>query len=110
MPANKFFARRVGSNIRLYREAHGLTQHQLAVRCGASSADQVAKWERGLKDPREAGYVKIAQALDVHPDHLMDPPDVAQARARAIAAARAGARLLGTPPDTPPEGSNGSAG
>lgn len=102
---NPIVARRIGGNILRYREAQGLNQNDVALRTGRFSSDQVSKWERGEKLPQLDAFEALAKALGVRPEDLLDPADIADARARAVAAARAGALLRdkrnGTPRSSP---------
>jgi transcriptional regulator with XRE-family HTH domain len=43
--------RQVGKNLRLIREALGLSQRELAERYGLTDKSQVSNWERGLNYP-----------------------------------------------------------
>jgi DNA-binding XRE family transcriptional regulator len=45
------------------RQKHGLTQVQLAERCGVHQAD-ISRIERGSVDPRTRTLQRIAEALD----------------------------------------------
>jgi ribosome-binding protein aMBF1 (putative translation factor) len=45
------------------REKHGLTQHQLAARCGMDQAD-ISRIERGSTSPTARTLQRIANALD----------------------------------------------
>jgi transcriptional regulator with XRE-family HTH domain len=57
-------ARIFGSNLRHYRKAHGLKQHELAERLGVSLAT-IGKIERGEAAPSFDTIEKIAAALAV---------------------------------------------
>ncbi len=86
-------AARIGGNIRRYRLALGLSQNAVAKRApGISGGDQVAKYERGEARPRPAAFYGLATALEIEPEDLLDPPQIADARARAVEAARRAAR------------------
>ncbi len=53
-----------GSNIRRFRQAHGLTQNDLADEVGVSQAT-VARWEDGRFEPSRSRKVILAEVLKV---------------------------------------------
>lgn len=71
-------SRRIGTNIRSFRLAQGLTQRQLAERIGTDSF-QVSRWERGANRPTDERLYALANALGVDVVALWsnDPEDVA---------------------------------
>lgn len=81
-------ARRIGGNIKRYRNALGLSQPQAARRTPEMTPDQFSKYERGEQRPRPPAMRDLATALTVTPEDLLDPPDLAAARAQALEAAR----------------------
>jgi transcriptional regulator with XRE-family HTH domain len=104
--SDNVIAARIGGNLKRYRLAQKLSQNAVAKKTGAvSGGDQVAKYERGEAVPRDEALRGLADALGVSAEHLLDPPELADARARALAAALVGARLhrnsRGTPPQEP---------
>ena len=60
----------LGSRIQQFREAHGLTQEELAVQAGIS-VKHISVLERGVKQPRLATLVTIAEVLGVTPNDLL---------------------------------------
>lgn len=95
-------ARRIGGNIKRYRDALGLTQPEAARRTPEMTSDQFSKYERGEQRPRPPAMRDLAAALDVTPDDLLDSPEVAAARARALEAARDSVKPRRRKPGTPP--------
>jgi transcriptional regulator with XRE-family HTH domain len=59
-----------GRNVRGSRRAAGLSQEQLAERSGLHMTE-ISRLERGVRDPRLATIVRIAQGLDVPPAQLL---------------------------------------
>jgi XRE family transcriptional regulator, regulator of sulfur utilization len=53
----------IAVQVMVLREKHGLTQTQLAARCGVDQAD-ISRIERGVTSPTSATLQRIAQALD----------------------------------------------
>lgn len=60
----------VGSNIRMFREARGLLQKDLAEKIG-KKAGTVSNWELGLRDPGADNIKRIAAALEISPAELI---------------------------------------
>lgn len=58
-------------NIRALRVAKGLTQSQLAEKCGYSDKTMISKIEHGEIDLPISKIVTIANALDVPPNELL---------------------------------------
>lgn len=52
------------------REALGISQRELARRCGISEA-QISKYEKGTIDPSSTFLKNIAEALNVSADYLL---------------------------------------
>lgn len=61
----------VGGKIRCYRERKGWTQWELGERCGMADS-QIGVYERGEVKPRRGTLERIAQALGVTVDALLD--------------------------------------
>jgi transcriptional regulator with XRE-family HTH domain len=61
---------RLGSNVRRLRRAAGLSQIELADRCGMHFTE-ISRLERGRKDPQLSTIVKLARGLDVAPADLL---------------------------------------
>ncbi len=55
--------------LRGLRQALGLSQSELAARCGLS-VDNVQNWEQGRTEPRLSAFIKLAQGLGVSLDVL----------------------------------------
>ena len=62
-----------GELIRKYRKLRGLTQAQLASECGLTDS-AIRNYELGNRTPSEAHVEKIAKALEMAPEALMDIP------------------------------------
>jgi transcriptional regulator with XRE-family HTH domain len=58
-------------NLRRFREAAGLTQMQLANRAEMDMAE-ISRLERGTRDPRLSTIVRVALALEVTLEDLVD--------------------------------------
>jgi transcriptional regulator with XRE-family HTH domain len=61
----------LGTNLREARERLGLTQEQVAERCGVH-ATEVSRIEGGKRDPRISTLIRLANALEVKPSELLD--------------------------------------
>ena len=59
----------LGANIRRHRRALGLSQLELALRCGMDMSD-VSKLELGKKDAQTSTIVRIARGLGIAPGRL----------------------------------------
>lgn len=59
-----------GDRIRIAREAAGLTQGELAEKCGWDSQSRIGNYERNLREPNRSAYIALARALGVSPAHL----------------------------------------
>jgi transcriptional regulator with XRE-family HTH domain len=74
--------RLVGSNVRRYREAAGLSQEDLAARIGVDQG-YVSKLEAGARNPTIVTVWHVAEALKVHPSALFDVDErLAKTKAR----------------------------
>ena len=65
----------IGQNIRALRKKKGLTQAQLGALCGISGG-AVGSYENGITVPKRRVVEKLAHALDVPAERIMDsaPP------------------------------------
>ena len=63
-------ARVFGRHLRALRESRGLTQGQLAERCGASRP-QIANLEAGNNAPTLGTLLRLAKALECEPSRLL---------------------------------------
>lgn len=61
----------LGTNLRDARERLGLTQEQVAERCGVH-ATEVSRIEGGKRDPRISTLIRLANALEVKPGELLE--------------------------------------
>lgn len=61
----------IGSRIRKYREAFGLSQKELSEKLGVSNS-RVSNWEQGINRPDADMLVDICVALNVSPSELLD--------------------------------------
>jgi XRE family transcriptional regulator, regulator of sulfur utilization len=66
-------AENLGRNIHQLRDARGLTQHRIAALAGIPRATW-ANLESGAANPTLAVLVKVAQALQVRLEELVEPP------------------------------------
>ena len=64
----------IGENIKKKRKEAGLTQHELSARLGVSPA-MISQYESGARNPKRETLIKIANALDVTEQELLDFPD-----------------------------------
>jgi len=67
----------VGRNLARLRQAHKLTQEELAMRSGFSQ-QYLSDMERGLKNPTIITLYEIAQALSVSHVALVEPDRMAE--------------------------------
>ena len=67
-----------GENIRRLREAAGLTQRQLAERCGEFDSQMVSRWERGEQMPELRNLSLLAWELQVGIADLLDTKGMAK--------------------------------
>lgn len=63
-------SRKIGRNIRKYREYTRMNQTQLAEKLRVTQT-QVSHWERGRNEPRVSVLLRIAVALDVTVNDLL---------------------------------------
>ena len=61
----------VGQKIRAFRKQRGLTQERLGALCGVSSG-AISSYENGVTLPKRRAVEKIARALDVPPEKLLE--------------------------------------
>ena len=64
--------RRVGSNLKRFREEQGFSQEAFADHCGLHRT-YISGIERGVRNPTIVILEKIAKALKVSPGALLDP-------------------------------------
>lgn len=66
----------LGERIRAIRESKGLTQNDLAVRCGWDAAGQgrIGNYEKDRREPNLSDLRKIASALNVNLIELLEDP------------------------------------
>lgn len=62
----------VGNNIKRIREEKGMTQKELGVLCGMSES-QIGQYENGYRSPKFETVLKIANALEVSYNLLIEP-------------------------------------
>jgi len=67
----RIVAYEIGSRIRYYREAKGLTQKQLADLIGVTNS-RVSNWEQCVNRPDVDLLASICKALDVSPSEILD--------------------------------------
>ncbi len=60
----------LGRNVREQRQAHGLSQEQLALDAGMKRS-YLSELERGLRNPTVRALGRLATALGVAPDLLL---------------------------------------
>ncbi|MEO1206474.1 MAG: helix-turn-helix transcriptional regulator [Pseudomonadota bacterium] len=65
--------RRVGLNLKQYREAEGLSQEELAFNCGLHRT-YISGVERGVRNPTVLVLQKIADALEIEAWRLLAEP------------------------------------
>ena len=63
--------RRVGLNLRHYREILGLSQEEFAFACGLHRT-YISGVERGIRNPTVVVLAKLAKALGVTPEKLIE--------------------------------------
>jgi len=63
----------IGGNVRKFREKRGLSQEGLAFESGLHRT-YVSGVERGVRNPTALVIERLAEALDVPPDHLLKAP------------------------------------
>ena len=81
----------IGNRIRKYREAHGLSQMELAQLIGVSNG-RISNWEQGLNRPSADILAALCTALNVSPSALLDvrlsPDDLTDQERNVILAYR----------------------
>lgn len=60
-----------GDRIRITREMRGMSQQELALKCGWTSRSTISKIEKNICETRLTSLMKIAKALNVDPDYLV---------------------------------------
>ena len=68
---NEKYLKAFAANLKLLRNAHGLTQEDLAGEAN-TSLSQVGRIERGERAPTILTLYLFAKALDIHPKKLLD--------------------------------------
>lgn len=63
--------KRVGQNVRKFREERGISQEELAFDCGLHRT-YISGVERGVRNPTVVVLEKIAKALKVASSRLLD--------------------------------------
>lgn len=63
----------LGRNVRMQREARGLSQEQLAFEAGMKRS-YLSELERGLRNPSVRALGRLAAALEVDPSVLVSEP------------------------------------
>ena len=71
--------RRVGLNLRHYREKLGLSQEEFAFECGLHRT-YVSGVERGVRNPTVVVLAKLAKALGVPTEKLIENPTASGAK------------------------------
>lgn len=61
---------KIGSNIQKRRKLIKKTQDEIAEKVGVSKG-QISKWENAKSSPSIANFVKISDALNIHPEMLI---------------------------------------
>lgn len=61
-------------NIKYYRKLRGLSQTELALKCGYKDKSAIAKIEGGAVDIPISKIEAIADALEISPNDLLDTP------------------------------------
>lgn len=64
----------IGENIKKKRKEAGLTQYELSTRLGVSPA-MISQYESGARNPKRETLLKIANALDITEQELLNFPD-----------------------------------
>lgn len=68
---NKLLAKKLGANVRKFREGLGLSQEELAERCGLHRT-YVGSVERGERNVSLQNIVLLARAVNETPGTLLD--------------------------------------
>lgn len=78
----------IGQNIRAWRKQCGLTQAQLGALCGISGAS-IGSYEKGATLPKRRVVEKIAAALGVSADRLLETPAPSDPALQSVPAGKA---------------------
>lgn len=70
-PLVQLYALDLGENLRMRREARGLTQEDVGLMIGTKHP-RISDIERGLVDIRLSDIIKLARIFEVRPDSLID--------------------------------------
>lgn len=70
MKPGRFPTELFGANLRRIREKRGMSQSELAGRCGLSHAD-ISHLERGKREPQLQNLLKLVEGLEVGVDDLV---------------------------------------
>lgn len=70
-PLVQLYALDLGENLRIQREARGLTQEDLGLMIGTQHP-RISDMERGLVDIRLSDIIKLARVFEIRPDNLVD--------------------------------------
>lgn len=62
-----------GRNVRMFRDAAGVSQEELAFRAGMKRT-YLSDLERGTRNPSVRALGRLAEALMVEPSELLKPP------------------------------------
>lgn len=71
-----------GENIKRLREAHGMTQAQIAEIAGVTDK-AVSTWENGVKEPRMGAIRRIAAYFGVKNSDIVDDADILEKKKAA---------------------------
>ena len=66
------YSRRIGETLLKAREKLGKSQEDLARELGYGTAQVVSDWERGAAGIPMKNLLKVAKALQIHPDELFE--------------------------------------
>lgn len=88
MSTDPALARRIGVAIEAVRDMLQWSQDQLAIAAG-TSISTISRYESGTPDSRAQTMFRIARALDVPLEFLMDPPETRELVFEAVAFLRA---------------------
>ena len=64
----------INERIKELRKAQGLTQVQLAEKCGFTQG-AITDWEMGKKQPSAEAIIALCKALDISADYLLGLSD-----------------------------------
>lgn len=80
----------LGQAIARRRNALHLSQQALAERLGLASSESISRYERGEREPRVMTLLRIADALETTPEHLLVDAGLVEPSAPKPTAASAG--------------------